>query len=67
MICTCFGKTLDLAGIGRTARLILGAPDYDAYLAHHAASHADLAPMAREVFFRERLQAKYGGVGFKCC
>jgi uncharacterized short protein YbdD (DUF466 family) len=71
MICTCFGKTLDLATLrrraGQTARLMLGVPEYDAYVAHVAATHPNEQPMPRAVFFRERQAARYGGGGFRCC
>jgi uncharacterized short protein YbdD (DUF466 family) len=71
MICTCFGKTLDLTTLGRrageTARLMLGVPAYEAYVAHLAAAHPQQAPMSRDAFFIERQQAKYGGARFRCC
>jgi uncharacterized short protein YbdD (DUF466 family) len=71
MICTCFGKTLDLSTLrrraGETARLMLGVPGYDAYVAHLAAVHPDKAAMSRDAFFRERQDARYGGGGFRCC
>ena len=50
-------------------RTIAGAPDYGAYLRHMAATHPDLPPMDYEAFFRERLDARYGGKGrmARCC
>ena len=51
-----------------TARLMVGMPDYDAYLRHMAAHHPDRAPMDRTAFFRDRQQARYGGKsGGRCC
>ena len=71
MICTCFGKTLDLTRFGRrageTARLMLGVPAYEAYVAHFAAAHPAQAPMSRDAFYIERQQAKYGDSRFRCC
>jgi uncharacterized short protein YbdD (DUF466 family) len=71
MICTCFGKTLDLATLGRrageTARLMLGVPAYEAYVTHLADAHPTEKPMTREAFFIERQQAKYGDSRFRCC
>ncbi len=71
MICNCFGKTLDLGKLGRrageTARLMLGVPAYEAYVAHMAALHPDIPPMSRDQFFLERQAARYGGARFKCC
>ncbi len=50
-----------------TARLMLGVPDYDAYVAHLAAAHPDATALSREAFFRERLAARYGSCGLRCC
>jgi uncharacterized short protein YbdD (DUF466 family) len=66
MICRCFGKTLDLGVIRQTAQLMLGVPDYDAYVAHVTAAHPDRAPLSRDDFFRERQAARYGSV-LRCC
>ncbi len=66
MICTCFGKTLDLGLIRQTALSMLGVPDYDTYLAHVTAAHPDRAPLTRENFFRARQDARFGSV-LRCC
>ena len=52
---------------GQTLRLMVGLPDYDTYLTHMAATHPDRAPMKYEEFYRERLQARYGAGGGRCC
>ena len=52
---------------GQTLRLMVGLPDYDTYLTHMAATHPDRAPMNYEEFYRERLQARYGAGGGRCC
>jgi Uncharacterized small protein len=50
------------------ARMMVGVPDYDAYLRHMLANHPDRTPMDRTEFFRERQEARYGGKnGGKCC
>jgi len=72
MICRCFGRSFDLAAIGRrfteTADLMVGVPDYEAYVMHVAARHPEAEVMTREVFFRERQAARYGaGGGLRCC
>jgi uncharacterized short protein YbdD (DUF466 family) len=71
MICTCFGKTLDVSGIarraGETARLMLGVPAYDAYVAHMRAAHPQTQPLPRDTFFRERQEARFGVSRFRCC
>ena len=51
----------------RMARLAIGLPDYDAYLAHMRDCHPDLAPMDRTTFFAERLNARYGKGRSRCC
>jgi uncharacterized short protein YbdD (DUF466 family) len=52
----------------RTARLMVGIPDYDAYVRHMADHHPDQAPMDRTAFFRNRQEARFAGKnGGKCC
>ena len=52
----------------RTARSMVGMPDYDAYLRHMRDHHPGHAPMDRTAFFRNRQEARYGGKnGGKCC
>ncbi len=72
MICRCFGRSFDVAalarGVGQTAQLMVGVPDYETYLAHMSANHPDRQPMTRKAFFRERQAARYGaGGGMRCC
>jgi uncharacterized short protein YbdD (DUF466 family) len=50
-----------------TARLAIGLPDYDAYVAHVRAQHPDATPMTREQFALERMQARYGRGRSRCC
>ena len=59
---------LFLNRLRQMARMMVGVPDYDAYLRHMRAHHPDRAPMDRTAFFRERQEARYGGKnGGKCC
>ena len=51
----------------QSLRLMVGMPDYDAYLTHMAATHPDQPPMSYEAFFRERLEARYGAGKGRCC
>lgn len=52
----------------RTARLMVGMPDYDAYLRHMADHHPGQPVMDRIGFFRDRQEARYGGKnGGRCC
>lgn len=50
-----------------TARLAVGVPDYDVYVAHMRRMHPDVAPMDPAAFFAERLQARYGKGRSRCC
>ncbi|MEO7497898.1 MAG: YbdD/YjiX family protein [Massilia sp.] len=55
--------------LGQSLRLMVGLPDYRAYLDHMARAHPDRPVMSYEAFFRERQQARYGGrgKGGGCC
>ncbi len=59
-----------LRGAARTARLMVGVPDYDTYLAHRRAEHPDEPAMSREQFVAERAERRFGGgpdrIG-RCC
>ena len=48
-------------------QLIVGVPDYDLYLAHMRRTHPDAAPMSREAFFANRLEARYARGASRCC
>ena len=53
-----------------TARLMVGVPDYDAYVRHRRDMHPEEPVMSYEDFFRERQQSRYGTNGGKisrCC
>ena len=43
----------------RTARLMVGIPDYETYVAHRKANHPQLPIMTYEEFFVERQEARY--------
>ncbi len=54
--------------LGHTARLMVGVPNYDNYVAHAQANHPELPVMTYEEFFRNRQEARYGGKnGGRCC
>ena len=55
--------------IGQAARLMVGVPNYDTYVAHQRREHPDQPVMGYEAFFRERQEARYGGKGRigRCC
>ena len=57
-------------GLARTARLMVGVPDYEAYVSHRKAMHPGEPVMTYEEFFRERQSSRYGENGGKisrCC
>ncbi|MBY0559818.1 YbdD/YjiX family protein [Hyphomicrobium sp.] len=57
-------------GVAKTARLMVGVPDYEAYVAHRRRAHPDEPVMSYEDFFRERQASRYGEGGGKisrCC
>jgi len=58
---------LAVRAAGRILRTVLGAPDYERYVAHVRAPHPDRAPMSRDDFQRERLDARYSKPGARCC
>jgi len=43
----------------RTARLMIGVPDYETYVHHRQANHPGMPIMTYEEFFAERQQARY--------
>jgi uncharacterized short protein YbdD (DUF466 family) len=54
----------------RTARLMVGMPDYDAYVAHMHRHHPDREVMCYEDFFKDRQANRYGvknGSVNRCC
>lgn len=53
--------------VGNVIRQIIGAPDYDAYLAHVKAHHPGQTPLTENEFRRERLGARYSKPGNRCC
>jgi uncharacterized short protein YbdD (DUF466 family) len=53
----------------RTARLMIGIPDYDNYVQHRRTFHPDQPIMTYEQFFRDRQNARYavGNGRFRGC
>ena len=75
MTCRICGLDLpDGAEIGRfvqrTARLMVGVPDYDTYVAHRRNPPPDEPVMDKAEFFRSAQDRRYGGGPkgvFRCC
>ena len=53
--------------VGAIVRRIIGAPDYDRYLAHVALRHPGDTPLDRETFARDALARRYDQPGSRCC
>lgn len=50
-----------------SARLAIGVPDYDTYVAHLRRMHPDRSVPTYAEFFDERQRARFGGTGSRCC
>jgi len=56
--------------LGRAAavvRRVIGAPDYDHYVAHMRERHPDITPMTREQFMTTQLTTRFEKPGARCC
>jgi len=51
----------------RVIRSIIGAPDYERYVAHMESHHPGCAVMPRDEFMRQRLESRYSRPGSRCC
>ncbi|MFO1113933.1 MAG: YbdD/YjiX family protein [Rhodospirillales bacterium] len=58
-----------LSMLVKGSRQVCGIPDYQAYLAHQRRHHPEQPLLSYEAFFRERIDARYGGRNGKirCC
>lgn len=58
-----------LLRIKQSLRLMVGVPDYDAYVSHMKSAHPEQPIMSYPEFFRERQEARYGAKGRlnRCC
>jgi uncharacterized short protein YbdD (DUF466 family) len=51
----------------QSARLAIGVPDYQNYLAHRRTHHPNEPVMSYKEFFRERQAARYRRGSSRCC
>jgi uncharacterized short protein YbdD (DUF466 family) len=58
---------LRLARIAQVIRRVIGAPDYERYLAHQRRCHRDEVPLTREAFAKDALTRRYSQPGNRCC
>lgn len=56
-----------LARVSAVLRRIIGAPDYDAYLAHLARRHPGRVPLSRAQYEQQCLADRYSRPGSRCC
>ena len=56
-----------VARAAAVVRRVIGAPDYDGYVAHVRTHHPGTEPMTREEFMRQRMEDKYSRPGTRCC
>ena len=56
------GRTL-----AQSLRLMVGLPDYGAYVAHCRRTHPEAPMLSYEAFFRRCQAARYGGAAARCC
>lgn len=64
---TGFGLADQVRQIGKVVRTIIGAPDYERYVAHAQTCHPDRPVMSRDEFAKSRLEARYNQPGNRCC
>jgi uncharacterized short protein YbdD (DUF466 family) len=48
-------------------RRVIGAPDYERYLAHVSSRHPGMIPLSRDEFARDALARRYDRPGSRCC
>jgi uncharacterized short protein YbdD (DUF466 family) len=58
---------LTLSRIATALRQVVGAPDYQRYVAHVRAHHPGAEPLGLDEFYRSRLEARYDKPGARCC
>lgn len=56
-----------LQQVAPIVRRIIGAPDYDAYVAHVAECHPGRPVISRDEFVASRLVDRYSRPGSRCC
>ena len=53
--------------VAKVVRTIIGAPDYDRYVAHVRECHPGQAVLSRDEFAKNRMEARYNQPGNRCC
>jgi uncharacterized short protein YbdD (DUF466 family) len=55
------------ARVACVLRQVVGAPDYQRYVAHLRACHPSAEPLGLDEFYRVRLEERYTKPGARCC
>jgi len=53
--------------LGVIVRRVIGAPDYERYVAHVRRAHPAATPLTRDAFARDVLARRYERPGSRCC
>ena len=57
-----------LLDAARLLRQVVGAPDYERYLEHHAACHPGEAPLSPREYYADFVTRRFGsGAATRCC
>ncbi|NUQ21382.1 MAG: YbdD/YjiX family protein [Gemmatimonadaceae bacterium] len=56
-----------LTRLGRSLRLVIGAPDYERYLAHMRDHHAGEHPLSERELFEQQMRDRVERPGARCC
>ncbi len=56
-----------LAYVRHAVKRIIGAPDYELYLARHQQIHPEVPPMTEKEFFLFAIERRYSKAGPRCC
>ena len=51
----------------RVVRTVIGAPDYERYVAHMHDHHPGCKVVSRDEFMQQRLENRYSRPGSRCC
>jgi len=51
----------------KVVRTVIGAPDYERYVAHMRDHHPECEVASRDEFMRQRLETRYSRPGSRCC
>jgi uncharacterized short protein YbdD (DUF466 family) len=56
-----------LASLASVLRRVIGAPDYERYLAHVRLAHPGMTPLTCEQFAQDAMARRYGKGAGRCC